>query len=47
MIPVTMLDRVGNPHDSKAFGLDNLNGKIQKVNADGVKTLFTQTTQQE
>ena len=41
------MDREGNPHNVKAFGLDKLNGQIEKVNVDGVKTLFSQTTQQE
>ena len=44
---VTILDREGNSHNVKAFGLDKLNGKIEKVDVDGVKTLFSQTTQQE
>ena len=44
---VTILDREGNPHNVKAFGLDKQNGKIQNVDVDGVKISFSQTTQQE
>ena len=43
---VTLIDRDGNPHEIKAFGLDELNGKVQQIDVLGVKCMFSPPTQQ-
>ena len=43
---VTILDRQGYPYKIKAFGIDQLNNKIQKIEVHGVKEMFSDFVQQ-
>ena len=44
---ISILDRENCPHEIKAFGMDQLNGRVQRIEVGGVKHLFSTSIQQD
>ena len=44
---ISILDRENNPREIKAFGMNQLNGKVRQIEVNGVKNLISASKQQD